>query len=195
MHKTNCFLPRSFTSILAAFLLVAGAPAATASSPAAAKPADAATAKPAIRINAGASAAHTDESGVAWLPDQGFADGEVTDRAPDLPIAKTKTPSLYRTEHYGMSAFSYKVANGKYVVKLHFAETYEDITGPGQRVFSFNVEGHAVKDFDVFAKAGGAQKAYVETVNVEVTDGKLDITFTSNIQEPEINAIEIIPAA
>jgi hypothetical protein len=193
MHKLNRFVSCSLASVVAALFIAGSTYGATAPTPAA-KPADAA-AKAAIRINAGASAAHTDESGVTWLPDQGFADGEVTDRAPDLPIANTKTPSLYRTEHYGMSAFSYKVANGKYVVKLHFAETYEDITGPGQRVFSFNVEGHAFKDFDVFAKAGGAQKACVETVNVEVTDGKLDITFASNVQEPEINAIEIIPVS
>jgi len=29
---------------------------------------------------------------------------------------------------------------------------------------------------------------------VEVTNGKLDITFTANIENPEINGIEIIPA-
>jgi hypothetical protein len=30
---------------------------------------------------------------------------------------------------------------------------------------------------------------------VNVTNGKLDITFTTNIQSPEINGIEIIPAS
>ena len=93
-----------------------------------------------------------------------------------------------------MTAFSYPLANGKYTVKLHFAETFEDITGAGQRVFSFNVEGREFKDFDVWVKAGGSQRAYVETVPVDITDGKLDITFTSNVQNPEINGIEIIPA-
>jgi hypothetical protein len=46
----------------------------------------------------------------------------------------------------------------------------------------------------VWAKAGGFCRAYVETANVDVTDGKLDILFTSNIENPEINGIEIIPA-
>jgi hypothetical protein len=78
-------------------------------------------------------------------------------------------------------------------VKLHFAETYEDITGPGQRVFSFNVEGREFKDFDVWVKAGGSQRACIETVPVEITDGKLDIKFTPNVQNPEINGIEILP--
>jgi hypothetical protein len=40
---------------------------------------------------------------------------------------------------------------------------------------------------------GKAQKAYVETVPVDVTDGKLKITFTPIIQNPQINGIEIIP--
>ena len=93
-----------------------------------------------------------------------------------------------------MTAFSYPLSNGRYTVKLQFAETFEDITGAGQRVFSFNVEGREFKDFDVWVKAGGSQRAYVETVPVDITDGKLDITFTSKIQNPEINGIEIIPA-
>ena len=93
-----------------------------------------------------------------------------------------------------MTGFSCTLPDGKYVIKLHFAETYEGITEAGQRVFSFNVQGHEFKDFDVWAKAGGANRAYIETVPVEITDGQLKITFTSNIENPQINAIEIIPA-
>ena len=146
-----------------------------------------------VRIKAGLDTSFTNSDGTVWLPDQGFADGETVER-PDATIANTTEPAIYQSEHYSMTSFSYPVPNGKYIVKLHFAETYEGVTGPGQRVFSFNVEGHEFKDFDVFAKAGGANRAYVETVNVEVTDGKLDITFTSNIENPQINGIEIIPA-
>jgi hypothetical protein len=62
-------------------------------------------------------------------------------------------------------------------------------------VFTFNVEGHEFKGFDVTAKAGGVMRAYVESVDVEVKDGKLDITFTAQVENPQINAIEIIPAA
>jgi len=152
-------------------------------------------AKPPIYIDAGASASYTDSEGNVWFPDQGFEGGDTTERAADLAIANTKDPAIYRTEHFGMSAFSCKVPNGHYTVKLLFAETYDDITGAGQRVFSMNVQGHEIKDFDVFAKAGGAKTAYVETVNVDVTDGKLNITFASQTQNPEINGIEILPAS
>ena len=34
----------------------------------------------AIRIRAGTTAKHTDENGVVWLADQGFADGDTIDR-------------------------------------------------------------------------------------------------------------------
>jgi hypothetical protein len=168
---------------------------ATATTPAApAMTAESTSALPAIRIDAGSTRSYTDSAGNVWLADQGFADGDVADRGDDTQIASTKDPAIYRTEHYGMTSFSQKVPNGKYIVKLHFAETYGDITGAGQRVFSFTVGGHEFKDFDVYAKAGGAQRADVETVDVDVTDGKLDIAFTANIQSPEINGIEIIPA-
>ena len=92
-----------------------------------------------------------------------------------------------------MDSFSWPVANGKYVVKLHFAETFDGITGPGERVFSFNVQGKEFKDFDVWVKAGGALKAYVETVPVEVTDSKIKVTFTPKVENPQICAIEITP--
>lgn len=146
-----------------------------------------------IRIRAGTTEKHTDENGLVWLADQGFDGGDTLDRG-EIAIANTKTPSLYRSERYSMSSFTHALANGKYTVKLHFAETYDGIAGVGNRVFTFNVEGKEFKDFDVTAKAGGDFKAYVETVEVEVKDGKLDIGFTPQVENPEINAIEIIPA-
>ncbi|HUA37889.1 MAG TPA: malectin [Candidatus Sulfopaludibacter sp.] len=167
----------------------------TATAPAAAPTAAPTATAKIIRIDAGSDTNYVDSEGNVWLADQGFADGEVISRDADLPVANTKDPALYRTEHYDMTSFSENVPNGKYKVILHFAETYEGITGPGDRVFSFNVGGqHEFKDFDIWAKAGGPQKAYDVTVDdVEVTDGKLAITFTANVQSPAIDAIEIIP--
>ncbi len=153
-----------------------------------------ASAAEAIRIRAGTTAKHTDENGVVWLADQGFDGGDTIDRG-DIKVGNTKTPSIYTAERYSMTSFKQTVPNGKYTVKLHFAETYEGIGGVGNRVFTFNVEGHEFKNFDVTAKAGGDMKAYVETVEVEVKDGKLDITFTAQVENPQINALEIIPAA
>jgi enterochelin esterase-like enzyme len=145
-----------------------------------------------IRIKAGKSEPVKDAEGNVWLADQGFEGGQTIER-PDIQIANTKSPDLYRAEHYSMDSFSWPVPNGKYLVKLHFAETFDGINGPGDRVFSFNVQGKEFKDFDVWVKAGGPLKAYVETVPVEVTDGKIKITFTPKVENPQVCAIEIVP--
>jgi hypothetical protein len=145
-----------------------------------------------VRIKAGKSEPVKDAEGNVWLADQGFEGGQTIER-PDIQIGNTKSPDLYRAEHYSMDSFSWPVPNGKYVVKLHFAETFDGINGPGERVFSFNVQGHEFKDFDVWVKAGGPLKAYVETVPVEVTDGKIKVTFTPKVENPQICAIEIVP--
>ena len=108
-------------------------------------------------------------------------------------FAGTKDPGLYLSEHYSMDSFSCKIPNSKYIAKLYFAETYEGISGQGQRVFSFNVQGREFKNFDIWAKAGGPNRAYIETVPVEVTNGEFRIVFTSQVENPAINAIEIIP--
>ncbi|MEJ0090125.1 MAG: malectin [Limisphaerales bacterium] len=146
----------------------------------------------AVRIKAGSSAPFTDSQGNVWLADQGFNGGDVIER-PDLVITNTAEPEIDRSEHYSMDSFSWPLPNGNYLTKLHFCETFEGITGPGQRIFTFNVQGHDFKDFDVWTKAGGPLTAYVETVPVEIKDGRLLITFTGNVENPQINGIEIIP--
>ena len=171
----------------------------TAPKPAVTAPAPAVSTTPApasnltfpIRIKAGSSAAVKDATGVEWAAETGFSGGDVIER-PDIPIAGTTQPEIYRSEHYSMDSFSQKLPNGKYTVKLHFCETYDGITGPGMRVFTFEVGGKTFKDFDVWVKAGAFQKAYVETVPVEVTNGQLEVKFTPQTENPEINAIEII---
>jgi len=92
-----------------------------------------------IRINAGVGAVE-DSTGISWIAEAGFSGGDVIEQ-PDLPIANTAQPEIYRSEHYSMDSFAQKLANGKYQVKLHFCETFEGITAPGERVFSFDVEG------------------------------------------------------
>ncbi len=112
---------------------------------------------------------------------------------PSAAIAGTDDPTLYVSEHWGMTGFEQMLPNGKYVVNLYFAETYQGITGAGQRVFSFTVQEKEFNDFDIWQKAGGLRKAYVESVPVEVSDGQLKITFKQQVENPAIKAIEILP--
>jgi hypothetical protein len=129
------------------------------------------------------------EPGGKW----GAIDGLTVDRG-DLGITGTDVPKIYETERYSMSGYKFTVPNGKYTVRLHFAETYDGITAEGERVFSMTINGQAVlKDFDPFKEAGGYQKPVVKTIeDVTVTNGELAIGFTLNIQNPEINGIEIL---
>jgi len=145
------------------------------------------------RVKAGSTDPFTDSAGHVWQAEVGINGGDVIDRDAGLAITNTADPGLFRSEHYSMDSFSCSVPNGSYTAKLYFAETYEGITGPGMRVFSFNVQGTDFKDFDVWAKAGGPDTAYVVSVPVKVTDGKFTMTFTPNVENPEINAIELDP--
>lgn len=146
-----------------------------------------------IRINAGATSDYTDSDGNLWLADRGFEGGDVVTRDPGMKIQNTKDAGIYRTEHWGMESFSQPLANGDYVVKLHFAETWEGVEGVGGRVFSMNVEGKEFADFDIWKKSGGRQRAYVETIKVGVADGRLDIRFEAGAESTAINGIEILP--
>jgi enterochelin esterase family protein len=161
-------------------------------SPSAQKAATSASAAKIIRIRAGKSTPFKDSAGNVWEGERGFEGGETISRDPETKIAGTKDPGLFLSEHYSMESFSCKLPNGKYLAKLYFAETFEGINGPGERVFSFKVQGKEFKDFDIWKKAGGPYRAYVENVPVQVTNGEFRITFTPQVQNPEINAIEIL---
>ncbi len=159
-----------------------------------------AVALPTIRVKAGADADLTDSQGIKWSADIGFEGGSTIDR-PDLVVTGTKTPELYRSERYSMDAYSFKVPNGAYVVKLHFSEDYEGIMAAEDRVFTYALrDGDSsgklikeVKDFSPWKAAGAQYKAYVDTVPVNVTGGQITITFTPQVENPQINALEIIP--
>jgi alcohol dehydrogenase (cytochrome c) len=145
--------------------------------------------------DAAASAAASRPAGAPGGADRGISRPNGGGSGSSTVVTGTKDPGLFMSEHFSMRAFSCKIPNGKYLSKLYFAETYEGITGPGQRVFSYNVQGHEFKDFDTWVKAGGPRRAYIETVPVEVTNGEFRIVFTPKVENPAIKAIEIIPQA
>jgi endoglucanase len=155
-----------------------------------------------LRVNAGDTAVYTDKAGNAWQPDKlykkggkyGFVDGDTIDRGNTLKIQGTNDPKIYQTERYNLSSFVAEVPNGKYTVRLHFAETYENIDTDGPRVFNVNIQGKpALKDFNVQKEAAGVQKAIIkEFKGVEVTNGTLEVKFIALEQNPEINGIEVI---
>jgi endoglucanase len=154
-----------------------------------------------LRVNCGAFEPYTDKSGNIWAADQDFEAnkawgaeyGSTMDRV-GAGVTGTDVATIYETERYSMDGYKFKVPNGKYTVRLHFAETYEGITGPGERVFSVSVQGkEALKDLDPFKAAGGALKPLVkEFKGVSVENGQLVIGFTYNVENPQICGIEIL---
>ncbi len=151
-----------------------------------------------LRIEAGSTTAYTDGLGQTWVADHSYGPGGgIVDRGA-IEIANTVDDRLYQTERWGLSSYAILLANGTYEVKLHFAETYPGITAAGQRVFSVSAEGvipAAWNQIDIFAEAGGRNTALVKSATVRVTDQVLNLGFIAGVDNPLINAIEIIPTA
>ncbi len=155
------------------------------------------------RVNCGAPMPYTDASGNEWPADQEFAEGKkwgaingmtVDRRAAGLEeIEDTDDDAVYLTERYSMQGYKFAVPNGRYLLRLHFAETYEGITSEGMRVFSVQAEGKTVlQDLDVYKEAEGRNRAIVRSTVVEVSDDSLEITFVPSVQNPEVNGIEVL---
>jgi len=143
--------------------------------------------------NAGGSA-FTGVDGTNWVADEYFDGGSTADRG-NITVQKDAAGKTDWTERYGMNGYHIPVANGTYKVTLDLAETYNGITGAGQRVFDANVGGTTISNIDPFGDTGGLNIEDRKQVTVNVTNGKLDITFTSHVQSPEINGIEILPSS
>ena len=88
--------------------------------------------------------------------------------------------------------FDIPVQNGRYDVRLHFAELNK--TAAGTRVFSVDLEGARVlTDLDLFVAAGGIDKAIVRQFTTTVTDGRVTIDFLAGVENAKVSAIEVLP--
>jgi hypothetical protein len=129
-----------------------------------------------LLIESGSTKPYTDSKGRVWRADEAFIGGNIVDRGA-IAIDATTEDRLYQTERWGLSGYTAKVPNGKYTVRLHFAETYQN--APGTRLFTVKVEDRTIANLDVFAEAGGKNKALVKTLDdVVVADGEINIDFT-----------------
>lgn len=123
-------------------------------------------------------------------------------------IGNTDLDEIYLTEtitsndaNQGPVSYDIPISNGTYTVKLHFAEIYWGVSktdaegqegGVGSRIFDVDIEETSIlNDFDVFAVTGGPAIAITKMYDIEVTDGELNIVFTSSVDKPKVSAIEI----
>ncbi|WP_049899799.1 malectin domain-containing carbohydrate-binding protein [Halococcus agarilyticus] len=150
-------------------------------------------------VNAGGSE-YTAADGTVYQADTNFDGGSTftsgSAGTPSEPeIANTENDQLYWTERYGDFSYDVPVDNGEYEVTLQFAEIYQGVAndgGEGDRVFDASIEGEQVlTDYDIYATAGGPHSAVSESFTTEVTDGELNIEFSTVVDNAKVSAIEV----
>ena len=107
---------------------------------------------------------------------------------PNSSIADTEDDTLYQTVRWDVSAYRFKVPNGKYKVTLQFCEPHYNEAG--KRVFGVEIRGKQVIDkLDIFAKVGKNRALDYTFEDIKVTNGLLDISFVKTVEFPCIAAI------
>jgi len=155
-----------------------------------------------IRVDCASDADYTDQADNKWVADQvwtegriwGAVGGEAMRRSP-MDIPGTDAPGIYLTERWGLTGYRFDVPNGKYTVRLCFAETYDATGAGGPRIFTVKLQGKPVfQNVNPIKEAGGFARPLVkEARGVEVADGKLAIEFVEISRYAIINGIEIVP--
>lgn len=131
-----------------------------------------------LRVNSGGGS-FVDSRGLTWWGDTSFSGG--SSYKTDLEIAGTDDDELYSSERWGTFSYSFEVENGDYDLRLMFAEIW--LEEPGQRVFNVAVNGTSVlSGFDILAESE-RMTAIDKVVPVTVTNGKLDVSFSSGRQD------------
>lgn len=128
---------------------------------------------------------------MAYLADK-YSDGGSVNSTAD-PIAGTTADALYQTERYGSYSYKIPVTAGTFTIVLHMAEIYNDANA--ERSFNVSVEGQVVlPELDLFSQVGhdGAFEHTVE--NVRVTDGTLNITLQSVIDNATLAGFAVYSA-
>lgn len=155
-----------------------------------------------FRINSGSSASLT-FNGKTWSADNKYSyDNLSPSTKKPVEIACTDNDALYlkqQSSDGNKMPFRYEIpiANGKYSVRLHFAELFWGAPGAGinggagSRVQSIKLENqYRLVNFDIVQQAGVAT-AIVKNFTVTVTDGKLNIDFSATENRPIVCGIEV----
>ena len=143
---------------------------------------------PPVRLNAGGGA-YTDALGRVWSPDLGFIGGGTFTTGG--AINGTTDDPLYQNVRFGNHRYGLPLPNGAYTVTLKFAEPYFTSPATGQRVFHVDSEGQRVlSNVDILAEVPPLT-ALDKVFGATVSDGVLDIVFTSVVDNALIAAIEV----
>ncbi|HUJ11340.1 MAG TPA: TIM-barrel domain-containing protein [Verrucomicrobiae bacterium] len=144
------------------------------------------------RINGGGRP-YLDQAGTMWVEDRAYSASSfgITGGSSNMvtnAIAGTDDDVFYQSEHLGQN-FTAKsdCPNGTYEITLYNAET--KWTAAGQRLFNVFIQGQEVlSNYDIFAAAGGSNKAVVVTFTNIVAGGQLQIDFAGVTTPYDSNA-------
>lgn len=135
-----------------------------------------------------------DVPGSPWNTDEEFATGGNEAKQPGPITGSDLPPDVLETERWGEFTYAIPVKAGKYRVRLVFAETSQP--RPGGRKFHVDLNRQRVlTDFEIFAEAGGANRAIVKEFDAEPDrNGNLVIAFRrGSANEPEVRAVQVLP--
>jgi N-acetylneuraminic acid mutarotase len=143
-----------------------------------------------IRIDAGGDG-HTEASGKVWAADRGFTAGTAAGGAG--AVVATTEDALFDSRRFGSFSYSLPIKSGTYRVKLLFSEPVH--SSAGDRKFDVFAEKKLVlNDFDIAAVAGQDRAVTKSIQNVTVKDGRLNLWFTTVVDNAIVSAIEVTPS-
>jgi hypothetical protein len=147
-----------------------------------------------IRVNC-CGMSYTDSKRQVWSADTGYNTGTASSNP--VAIKGTTDPKLFQTGRWNGTegtplVYSFAVPGGTYRVNLYFAETTLAEERTGGRVFNVKMQDVLVfQNLDIYAEAG-ANTALVKGVDIAATNGTIKIEFDKGVQNPKVNAIEIL---
>ena len=152
-------------------------------------------------INAG-GASYTDTNGQDWAMDNYYTKGNSLSNS--MVLKSIGKDVIYLTNRYGKS-FSYNIPlknSGLVTVRLLFLErdfglSNGRINNAGRRIFNIDIENGQVRDnnFDLNGWIIPGKTFIRAYENIRVSDGVLDINFTSVKDSAMISAIQVLDAS
>ncbi|MEJ1222370.1 PKD domain-containing protein [Sediminicola sp. 1XM1-17] len=124
---------------------------------------------------------------------------QYTNRHASIPtyISQSVFNALFSQERYDVASgpemeYQIPLSNGNYTVNLYLGNSFSGTSQIGQRVFDVLIENTVVKDnLDLIAEFGHLAGGML-SFEVTLTDGVLNIGFGHVVENPLINAIEIL---
>lgn len=167
-----------------------------------------------LRINAGGPKVNSTDGGPDWLADDGVNSSPLfnvntgksasfnllyedkDDSIADY-IDKVVFDALFASERWDPAGgdemeYSFPLENANYIVKLYLGNGYPGTANVASRIYDITIEDNTVmNDLDLVQRFGHESGGMLE-YRVSVEDGELNLLFTHAIENPLVNAIEIL---